>query len=171
VIANFPRRASDDELCLAFDACEEGAVQRCAVFRDVVGNARYAFVEFAGPEAAERALSDCQRGLVVLEDEQQRAWHFQASRSRRAIVGQKNSSAARRRRRRRGPQVCLACPRSEVTEVLEIEAWYQAKMGSNDSVHSTEQSALSLAVGTSRSGAATPSNMLVGANVHGQGRW
>jgi len=57
----------------------------------------------------------------------------------------------------------LACPRPKVTEVLEMEAWYQEKMGSDDFVHSTEKSALIFAVGKSQGGAAAPSNMLTGA--------
>jgi len=102
VTAHFPKRASDDELRLAFDALLGGAaVARCSVKRYAGGNAYYAFLEFRDRETAGRALAACEHGLVVMEDDDRCAWHVQASRSVRAIVGQPGKSAARRLRRSR----------------------------------------------------------------------
>ncbi|CAK0837707.1 unnamed protein product [Prorocentrum cordatum] len=102
VVTNFPRWASDVELCLAFDYAlkQEGTV-RCGVLRrNDSGHNLYAFCEFLTWEIAERALSACKRGHVVMMDEHQRAWCVQANLSRRAIVGWSKAALSRRRRRK-----------------------------------------------------------------------
>lgn len=105
VLAYFPRRASDEELCSALDAavCRNNTVRRCRVVRDQEGNGLYGFFEFQDSEAMEAALAASARSAVVLKDERGHAWHIRASRSERATVGSSaGAGSARRRRGRRG---------------------------------------------------------------------
>ncbi|CAK0810245.1 unnamed protein product [Prorocentrum cordatum] len=104
-LADFPRAATESEICLALDhaiaqygglhlVAHGGSVRECRIVRD---KGLYGIFEFKSEELAKIILSACSRGNVVMKDAMHKRWYLHASRSRRVTVDVREAADSGRR--------------------------------------------------------------------------